>query len=119
MNNKEIEDKWNLIFIDFLDQMNGLFPESPASDLKTKFKISSYIGGRKPILLFIDTIGEHQEQIMNQDDEYFFSGKNNIKFISDLELDYYYKLSSSNNKKIIWSFMKTLFQMAKIYKNTI
>ena len=110
-----IEGQWNTIFIDFLDQMNGLFPDSPAEVLKTKMKLNNLIGGEKPIKMFTDTIKGHEDEIVNKNDTYFFSGNRDIAFVKDLELDKYYKMASTKNKGIIWSFITILYQLSDAY----
>lgn len=110
-----IEGQWNKIFIDFMDQMNGLFPDSPAEVLKTKMKLNNLIGGEKPIIMFIDTIKGHEDEILKKNDNYFFSGNRDITFVKDLELDKYYKMASIKNKGIIWSFITILYQLSDAY----
>lgn len=116
MNQKKIiEDKWNSIFMDFLNQMQELFPDSPASTLKTKLTLGSYFG-TKPILIFLNHLDEHAEEIQNENEEYFFNDSD-IEFVKEMDLGKYYNLSNDNNKKTIWSFIKTLYQLSKAYNS--
>lgn len=116
MNQKKIiEDKWNSIFMDFLNQMQELFPDSPASHFKTKLTLGSYFG-TKPILIFLNHLEEHAEEIQNENEEYFFNG-DDIQFVKEMELGKYYKLSNDTNKKTIWTFIKTLYQLSKAYNS--
>lgn len=112
-----IEQKWNEIFVNFLDQMSSLFPDSPASRLKATFHISKFLGGKKPIIVFIDHLEEHSKEIETENETYFFGNTQDIPFVKQLQLDHYYKLASDENRKIIWKFMKTLYQLAKVYKS--
>lgn len=111
---EKIEEKWNEIFVEFLDQMNILFPQSPANSIKIKFRLSSFLGGKKPILVFMDHLRDHGDEIENENDEYFF-GDTEIEFVRQLELAKYYKLADDDNKKVIWSYITTLYKLASIY----
>lgn len=112
-----IEQKWNEIFVDFLDQMAELFPESPASRLKMTFHMSKFLGGKKPIIVFLDHLDDHSKEIETEDEHYFFSGTRKIPFVDNLQLDVYYKKSSDDNRKIIWKYIKTLYQLSRVYNS--
>lgn len=117
MSKKEIiENQWNTIFVDFLDQLGNLFPDSPAHSLKTKFHFSQFLGGKKAIVVFLENLDEHSKEIEEENEDYFFKN-NDLLFVKELQLDHYYKLSTQENKNIIWSFIKTLYQMSKVYNS--
>ena len=52
----EIEEKWNGIFVQFLDQLASLFPDSPANKIKLQFILHKTISNQKPITIFIDKL---------------------------------------------------------------
>lgn len=112
----DIEVAWNNIFTDFMDQMHELYPESPASSIKFKFQLNNYIGLKNPINMFLDKIEDHAEEIENENEDYFHKNKDNISFIKNFGLDEYYDRSSPENKKVIWKYIKTLYNLAKIHK---
>lgn len=113
-----IENKWNKIFVDFLSEISILFPDSPAESLKTKFQMSQFLGGKKPIIVFLDHLDEHSSEIETENEEYFFGDNETIEFVKQLQLDKYYGLSNDTNRKVIWKYIKTLYQLSKIY-NTL
>jgi hypothetical protein len=115
MTKSKIEDKWNEIFIQLLDELNRIFPESKASSYKMQFKLSHLINNKPPITIFLDGVQEHGKEIMNEDSAYFFN--NNIEFVEHLDLSKYYKKSSENNKNIIWKYIKTLYILSEGYHN--
>jgi len=114
---EEIEEKWNEIFIQFLDQLTSLFPESPANKIKLQFILHKTISNKKPIIIFIENIKEHGDKIMNEDEDYFFSNK--IDFVEELELPKYYKLSSNVNRKTIWDYIKILYVLSDGYSHKL
>lgn len=115
MSKNIIENKWNDVFVQFLDEFNKIFPSSSAKNVKTKFLLSKNYLGRKPIDIFLENMEEHSVAIENEDTEYFFENPN-IEFVKTLELDKYYKASSKDNRKIIWEYIKILYLLSKGYK---
>lgn len=113
--NVKIEEKWNEIFVQFLDELHMLFPDSPASTFKKQFTLCRLINNTPPILIFLDGVKEHGNEIMNANEKYFFD--NDISFVENLRLPHYYKLASKENKEIIWKYIQTLYLLSNGYKN--
>lgn len=110
-----IENKWNEVFVQFLDEFGSIFPSSSAKTIKTQFLLTKNYMGRKPIELFLENMEVHGESIMEENTEYFFEG-DKVEFVKTLELDKYYKESSEDNRKIIWQYIKTLYILSDGYK---
>ncbi len=108
-----IESKWNEVFIQFMDQLNILFPSSPAKSIKMQFYMSKMIQKQKPIDLFLDHLLEHENEIIQMDNTHFFGPESNIPFIEQLKLKEYFLKASKDNKIIIWQYLQTLFGIAK------
>lgn len=111
-----LEKYWNEIFIDFLNQMEAIFPDSPATSLKLQMKIQGTLNiGKKPIVLFLESVKGHEDEIVNKNDKYFFSEHSNVDFVEKMNLKKYYLLSSDHNKSIIWDFIEKLYIIASNY----
>lgn len=103
---------WNEVFIQFCDELIKMFPDSPAAKIKMQFQISKIIKNETFLVMFLENFKDHKEELMNADEDYFF-GSGDIQFMKKLELTKYYKMSSEENKKIIWQYMHTLFLLAE------
>lgn len=115
MSQQLINSKWNEVFIQFLDQLIILFPDSPASKIKVQVQLSKMVNNMSPILLFIQNVKGHTKEIMEANEEYFFNSPN-IEFVKTLELAKYYNIASEKNRKIIWQYIQTLCLIAEQYK---
>lgn len=115
MSYEKIEEKWNEIFIQFLDELTKLFPQCPAKKFKMQFMMSKLINNTPPILIFLDGVQEHGTEIMESNEKYFF--ENEIWFVENLELRKYYKLASPNNRSIIWKYIQTLYLLSHGYND--
>jgi len=112
-----VEKCWNDVFLDFLNQMETLFPDSPASSTKRQMKLQGILNiGTKPIVLFIESVKNHEEEIISRNDHYFFSEHSKIDFVENLNLKVYFGMSSDHNKKTIWDFIVNLYTISTIYK---
>ena len=115
MDYSKIEEKWNEVFLQFLDELNTLFPSCPAKKFKTQFNLSRLIKNTPPIVIFLDGVQEHGKEIMDSNEKYFFENK--IWFVDHLELRKYYSLASKENREIIWKYIQTLYLLSDGYSN--
>lgn len=115
MDYSKIEEKWNEVFLQFLDELNALFPSCPAKNFKNQFNLSRLINNTPPIVIFLDGVQEHGKEIMDSNEKYFFENK--IWFVDYLELRKYYGLASKENREIIWKYIQTLYLLSDGYSN--
>lgn len=114
MSADKIEEKWNEVFIQFLDQLILIFPDSQAKVWKKGFGLSKLFFGQRPIEIFIEGTEKHENEIMSKDSAYFFNNK--VDFVEKLDLKYYYENSNEKNRGIIWDYINVLFILSKGYK---
>lgn len=113
MSNHQIREKWNEIFVQFLDELIRLFPDSPASSIKMKFYLSNMVGGKEPIELYLEHLLEHENEVLEKNEDYFFNSGKKIEFVENLNLKKYYMMSNDDVKNTIWQYMNALLLLSK------
>ena len=118
MNNSksnEILTNFNKVLLQFLSELDRLFPDSKASTYHRTVKMSFIIDSGLWIKYFIEGTKDHGTQIMTKDEHYFLNHE--IVFADRLQLTEYYKMSNSATKNSMWQYMQTLFLLSCSYNN--
>lgn len=114
-NTQDILTKFNTILLQFLSELDRLFPDSKASNYHTAIKMSLIVDKSAWIKHFIDGTKDHDMQIMTKDEKYFLEQE--LEFADRLELKKYYQASNDATKDSMWQYMQTLFLLSCSYNN--
>lgn len=110
---KSIKLNFDNTLLNFLTELERIFPESPARTVKIQFQLGNVISQKPIITLFMENVQNYENQIMNKDESYFMKWDNQL--IQSLKLkDYYYKLNKQN-KDVIWQYIQTLYLLSHGY----
>lgn len=112
-----IVDQWNKVYDQFLDELIVLFPESSAKTMKFQFQVINMMHSNNALLIFIESVKGHGNQIMESDEEYFFK-TSDIKFVKTLDLAKYYYSSNDDIKKLIWQYIQTMYMLSEKFVKT-
>ena len=107
-------DKFNSILLQFLSEIDKLYPDSQAKFYHNMIKMALVTDKTIWINLFADEAIKHEKEIMTKNEKYFL--EENIIFIKRLNLDHYYSISNENTKESIWKYIISLFLLSCSYK---
>lgn len=94
----------------FLDELCLVFPEEGRiKTYKSGFDLMKMADESAPLNLFMENIKEHQQQVMNKNEAYFFGEDAPDTVIKELGIDHHWKETlSQENKDAIWQYLQTL-----------
>lgn len=108
-----INEQFNNTFLQFLSELERIFPDSPARKTRIQFNLSKLVNNKPPITIFCENIQGHGDAIMSKAEDYFF--KMDLEFVEYLELEKYYKMSNKETRDIIWQYIQTLYYLSSSY----
>jgi hypothetical protein len=115
MKSNEILTNFNNVLLQFLSELDRLFPDSKAKTYHKTIKMSFFVDKSLWIKYFTEGTKNHCSQIMTKDEHYFLTQE--ITFVRKLDLKKYYKNSNYETKNSMWQYMQTLFLLSCSYNN--
>lgn len=110
----DIVNQFNKILIQFLEQVDKLYPDSQVKNYNNMISLSLKADKYIWINFFAEEAIKHNNEIMKKNEKYFFEG--DIKFIKKLNLAYYYKISDKKTRENIWKYIQSLYLLSCSYK---
>jgi hypothetical protein len=105
-----IEKQFNDTLTQFLEELEKVFPDSPAGSFKVKLKVNNVIFKKSIISEFWNNVKNHKNDIIKNDEKL-------LKNFEELDLYRYYCMSDDNTKKIFWCYIKTLYILSMQHNN--
>ena len=109
----DLLDKFNSVLIQFLNEIDKLYPESQAKTFHGLISVSLKANKSLWINLFAKEANKHDKEIMTKDEHYFLNG--DLKFVEKLNLNHYYKISNKETRENIWKYIQTLYLLSCSY----
>ena len=115
MSVQEVNRQFNDTFMQFITELERMFPSSPAKSIKMKFQISKSMNESYAITLFFENTKNDKDVIMSKDDKYF----TNNELLRDLNIDKYIMSQNNMIKSVIWQYIQTLYVLSSVYNGNI
>ena len=102
-------DDWNLLFEQFVEQLEPLYP-SQVAEIRTKMAFAKFIDKKMPMNSFKETVHVvGAKRVLDRDDSLFEPGS---ELAAQMGVDY--SGASEKNREIIWMYIRQLCSIANI-----